>query len=387
MLEEFESGVDEILEKVEKSPAHIPKTGKVSKKTKINNLNKKVEQLKEEHIPKKRFPKLINKLLERFGIVQFIRKELENINEQFTKNQGLANGKYKIDRIVLYIDDLDRCPPKRVVEVLQAIHLLLAFPLFVVVVGVDKRWVSHAIEEVYPNLNPTNNKKGKKIATSLDYLEKIFQIPYSLRPMDEVGIKKLLDNLLIKDLLIEKTEKENTIQTDTLKTVSATNSQDQDSKEEVITTSPIFKGKKLQITKAEKDYIHELAPILNKSPRAIKRFINTYRIVRVHQEGPENIDEYQGTLLLLAIMIGFPNASQSVFHQIATTETSTETKFIKLLKQIPPDMPPTTQELWDKLQGISQKTEPEPIKTLEIPISTLQRFLPLVTRFSFRMEA
>lgn len=47
-----------------------------------------------------------------------------------------------VERIVLYIDDLDRCPPKRVVEVLEAVHLLLAFPLFVVVVGVDVRWVS-----------------------------------------------------------------------------------------------------------------------------------------------------------------------------------------------------------------------------------------------------
>lgn len=34
-----------------------------------------------------------------------------------------------IDRIILYIDDLDRCPEKNVVEVLQAVNLLLAFPL------------------------------------------------------------------------------------------------------------------------------------------------------------------------------------------------------------------------------------------------------------------
>lgn len=46
------------------------------------------------------------------------------------------------ERIILYIDDLDRCPPEKVVEVLQAIHLLLCFPLFVVVVAVDARWVS-----------------------------------------------------------------------------------------------------------------------------------------------------------------------------------------------------------------------------------------------------
>jgi hypothetical protein len=44
-------------------------------------------------------------------------------------------------RIILYIDDLDRCPSDKVVDVLQAIHLLLYFRLFVVVVAVDARWV------------------------------------------------------------------------------------------------------------------------------------------------------------------------------------------------------------------------------------------------------
>jgi hypothetical protein len=31
-----------------------------------------------------------------------------------------------LQRIVLYVDDLDRCPPRRVVEVLTAVHLMLA---------------------------------------------------------------------------------------------------------------------------------------------------------------------------------------------------------------------------------------------------------------------
>ncbi len=36
----------------------------------------------------------------------------------------------RVNRIVLYIDDLDRCEPDKVAKVLQAVHLLLAFPLF-----------------------------------------------------------------------------------------------------------------------------------------------------------------------------------------------------------------------------------------------------------------
>jgi hypothetical protein len=37
------------------------------------------------------------------------------------------------------------------VKVLEAIHLLLAFELFVVVVGVDPRWLNNALSEKYKN--------------------------------------------------------------------------------------------------------------------------------------------------------------------------------------------------------------------------------------------
>ncbi len=60
-------------------------------------------------------------------------KEVKRRQESSDKDRRLFP---RIDRIVLYIDDLDRCPEKIVFEVLQAVHLLLAFPLFVVVVGV-----------------------------------------------------------------------------------------------------------------------------------------------------------------------------------------------------------------------------------------------------------
>ena len=58
----------------------------------------------------------------------------------------------RIDRIVVYIDDLDRCPPDRVVQVLEAVQLLLAVPLFVVVVAVDPRWLLRSLTVHYREL-------------------------------------------------------------------------------------------------------------------------------------------------------------------------------------------------------------------------------------------
>jgi hypothetical protein len=108
----------------------------------------------------------------------------------------------RIDRIILYIDDLDRCPERNVVEVLQAVHLLLAFPLFIVVVGVDPRWLLRSLEIHSAVFSAAAEKaEGRKgrdedplwESTPMNYLEKIFQIPFSLRPIDSTGFGKLVD--------------------------------------------------------------------------------------------------------------------------------------------------------------------------------------------------
>jgi len=108
----------------------------------------------------------------------------------------------RVQRIVLYIDDLDRCPPERVVEVLQAVHLLLAFDLFVVVVAVDPRWLERSLERSYHRLllppaaaaSPRVSPSGA--ATARDYLEKIFQVPFTLPRVNEHGYQALIGKYL-----------------------------------------------------------------------------------------------------------------------------------------------------------------------------------------------
>ena len=66
------------------------------------------------------------------GMLGLVQQDLRGLSDRLTAARGHDGG---IERVVLYVDDLDRCPPALVVQVLQAVHLLLAFPLFVVVVG------------------------------------------------------------------------------------------------------------------------------------------------------------------------------------------------------------------------------------------------------------
>lgn len=129
-----------------------------------------------------------------------VRRDLEALAKRLSAPPQAGERFNKIDRIILYIDDLDRCPEKKVLEVLEAVHLLLAYPIFVVVVGVDPRWLVHSLRHSFTALaSAEGSAQGGSdfsAATPQNYMEKIFQIPFSLRPMSQHGYNQLIDALL-----------------------------------------------------------------------------------------------------------------------------------------------------------------------------------------------
>jgi len=99
------------------------------------------------------------------GLISMIRRDFEGLSDLMYRDTQPGESSLvrrveaeilkelpTVERIILYIDDLDRCEPDRVVEVLEAVHLLLAFRLFVVVVAVDPRWVLESLSIRYPHL-------------------------------------------------------------------------------------------------------------------------------------------------------------------------------------------------------------------------------------------
>ena len=137
------------------------------------------------------------------GLISLLHKDFRRLDTLLRLARESADSDLpRIDRIILYIDDLDRCPPARVVEVLQAIHLLLALPLFVVVVGVDPRWLFGSLQRHYHALlqpqapgQTADDDMSHWASTPQDYLEKIFQIPFALMPMTSRGFAQLISDL------------------------------------------------------------------------------------------------------------------------------------------------------------------------------------------------
>jgi sulfur relay (sulfurtransferase) DsrC/TusE family protein len=126
------------------------------------------------------------------GLMQQVKQDLAALSDRLTVGAHNQEELKKFfprgpARVILYIDDLDRCPPTRVVEVLEAVQLLLNTKLFIVVLGIDDRYIARALEEVYKGVL----KRGGK-PSGIDYLEKIIQIPYRMRPISAGTVESYL---------------------------------------------------------------------------------------------------------------------------------------------------------------------------------------------------
>ncbi len=93
--------------------------------------------------------------------------------------------------LVIVIDDLDRCVPKRAVEVLEAIKLFLDVQGCVFFIAVDREVIEHVVQTQYAGYQ-ASEKDGIPIAGQ-SYLEKIVQLPFYLPPLEDDQIASFID--------------------------------------------------------------------------------------------------------------------------------------------------------------------------------------------------
>jgi formylglycine-generating enzyme required for sulfatase activity len=89
-------------------------------------------------------------------------------------------------RLLVFVDDLDRCLPEKAVEVLEAIKLFLDVPGTVFVLGMDREVIRHGIEAHYGAMLKTDGNEEIPINGDV-YLQKLIQIPFNLPPLDIRG--------------------------------------------------------------------------------------------------------------------------------------------------------------------------------------------------------
>ena len=103
------------------------------------------------------------------------------------------------NRIVVFVDDLDRCLPEGVLEVLESMKLFFDLDGFIFVVGLDRAVVEMSIEHRYREMQGTTADSDEPandiLVTGERYLQKIFQVPFNLSPVSANQLVHYLDSI------------------------------------------------------------------------------------------------------------------------------------------------------------------------------------------------
>jgi hypothetical protein len=224
--------------------------------------------------------------------------------------------KSKIKRLVVMIDDLDRCTPDRIIENLEAVKLFLNVDKTAFIIGADPRIVRRAIEFRYKTDDIKNSidpdSRNKRIVS--DYLEKLIQVPYNLPKLSDREVETYMTLLFCKKEIQQ--ESFNKILVEFYKN-RETNRYGAFGLGDIQSIGGLLTEEDKNKLSKSVSLIASLSPIitdgLNGNPRQIKRFLNTFTL-RKRLVDIANIPDFQIEVLIKLMVLEY--SALSLFQEI-----------------------------------------------------------------------
>ncbi len=183
---------------------------------------KGVEEFKTKLLPKMEFLSELDKDTIYFDAINRIENEMHRILKENPST-----------RVVVFIDDLDRCSPKKALEVFESVKVFLDIDGFIFIMGLSHETIAKLIEAEYK----TTEIIGE------EYIRKIIQIPFLLPNWNQSDTTDIISNLLNRSRNYE------------------TRSQLDETYSEII-----------------KDNLELISSVVEPVPREVKRFLNSFII-------------------------------------------------------------------------------------------------------------
>lgn len=208
-------------------------------------------------------PEEIKKILEGTFKKEDVRKNLR----EFHKDFKTLLDQTKIKKLVVFIDELDRCNHDTILETLEAIRLFLFTSGTAFIIGADERQVMYAVRSRFPEV------EGNQIDIGKEYLEKMIQYPIKI---PQLGLQEV--EFYITCLFFQDVFKDNYIEI--IKFIKSEKSKD------FLNFEITFDLIKNQFQSLDENRIKEtlslskqlsavLSKSLNGNPRHCKRFLNS----------------------------------------------------------------------------------------------------------------
>lgn len=106
-------------------------------------------------------------------------KELREDIKEFREKFAQLIEESGIEKLVIFVDELDRCSPDTILDTLEAMRLFLFNGKVAFVIGADERHVSYAIKTKFKDIQGINMDIGK------EYQEKLIQYPIRIPSMNK----------------------------------------------------------------------------------------------------------------------------------------------------------------------------------------------------------
>lgn len=144
--------------------------GKLTRKSQYSDIEKIVDKVKDS---------LNNKEL---------REDIKSFREKFS----ILLDKAEIKKLVVFVDELDRCNPNTILDTLEAMRLFLFTGNVSFVIGADERHISYAVKSKFKDIEGIQFDIGK------EYLEKLIQYPIRIPRLDVNEMKFYIMCLLFQ---------------------------------------------------------------------------------------------------------------------------------------------------------------------------------------------
>jgi hypothetical protein len=156
---------------------------------------------------------------------------------------------------------------------------------------------------------------------------------------------------------------------------------------------PEARPEQLEIGELERDFMDELAPLLGRSPRALKRFVNTYRLFKAREpdyaaflcevpeipgdsqrSGEPDVAGYRAVLFVLALATGVPTLGAAFLDEVLDGGPGTVREIVDRIAERRPDEAARLREWLESEDGGDWA---------DVPVDRLRARAAEAARFTF----
>ena len=187
--------------------------------------------------------------------------------------------------LAIFLDDMDRCEPESVVELLEGIQTLFrSRPVLFVAAG-DRRWISKCFQMHYKDFAELIPNPGHRLGDL--FLEKVFQLSVRVPRISRAAHHRFLGHLLHAsgDLPLEQQEAEAKALFEDADTEEEVQSRYEEGRErglrmDLVGQYAARRSSEAEVQERTEHALQRWSHLFERNPRAMKRLLNYYSISR-----------------------------------------------------------------------------------------------------------